>query len=484
MPEAAPRPPLQPEADRGFGDGFFPGAALPRPKRTSAHIALDGGGVSSGPLFSVVYTEGGVTHAWSEAGAGEMRAACSNPRLTRTSGKHGDPEVEAARGMWAPEHLHHRTSRRSRQGMPYKLINDAHSQTIGPNMNVCLSTLIESYQQEAETLQVVHGIMAQEAAKNAKRRDSYRRGAVVSTPAQVPRAANGWISGPLCSVSKLPLASGSATDGSAAVLAHRRRCVRAAYIDLIATQVQHGEEGRPNAGAATIPTCRDDIARTFKEDLAKMKEAEENSQIELLAEAEAIGEEIERMMQEFLAASAEEKERVAADVRLTRDTLLMDQGRLKKEAVLCQAKAQEQLVHRTRLMRAQMDDYTTARRLLVAAEGPVVGPVMGAAQAAADSKRDPRQQLAAWKEARKELQSMARQAQTEQPENGTISRGALDDVNRIFAELAEGDYTNVKYDLKAHKSLTTVPSAAVDTDGWVEQVVEEADWGALLEVES
>jgi hypothetical protein len=373
--------------------------------------------------------------------------------------------------------------------MPYKLINDAHSQTIGPNMNVCLSTLIESYQQEAETLQVVHGIMAQEATQSAKRRDAYRRGAVVSTPAQVPRAANGWISGPLCTVSKLPLASGSATDGSTAVLAQRRsKCVRAAHIELLSRQVQHGEEGRPNPGAATAPTCRDDIARSFKEDLAKMKEAEESSQIELLAEAEAIGEEIERMKQEFLAASSEDKEKMAADLRVTRDTLLMDQGRLKKEAVLCKAKAQEQLVQRTRMMRAQMEDYTTVRQQLVAAEAPVVGPDMAAAQAAADPTRDPRQQLAAWKVAREELQStamqLAQQAQKDQSENSAISRGALDDVNRIFAELAKGDYTNVKYDLKAHKSLTTVPAAASDTGSWVEQVVEEADWGALLEVES
>lgn len=483
MPEVAPPPPLQPEPDRGFGEGFFPGAALPRPRRTSAHITLDGGGASSGPLFSVVYT-GGVTHAWSEAGAGEMRAACSNPKLTRTLGTHGESELDAARGMWAPERLGHRTSRRPRHGMPYKLINDAHSQTIGPNMSVCLSTLIESYQQEAETLQVVHGIMAAEAMRNAKRRDAYRRGAVVSAPAQTPRAANGWASGPLCSVSKLPLASRSACDGSTAVLAQRgNKCVRAAHIELLSSQVQHGEEGRPDAGSAAAPTSRDDIVRAFKEDLAKMKDAEENSQIELLAEAEAMGEEIERMKQEFLAASAEEKEEMAKDLRVTRDALLMDQARARKEAVLCKAKAQEQLVQRTRIMRAQMDDYDAARQQ----GAPVVGPVMDAARAAADPTRDPRQQLAAWKRGRDELlQSSARclATQKEQPGDSDMSRGALDDLNRVFTELAGGEYTNVKYDLKAFKMMPTATAAASDTDGWAQQVVSEADWSVLLEVES
>ena len=412
-----------------------------------------------------------------------MRAACSNPRLTRTLGTHGESKLDAARDMWAPERLGQRTSRRPRHGMPYKLINDAHSQTIGPNMSVCLSTLIESYQQEAETLQVVHGIMAAEAMRNARRRDAYRRGAVMSAPAQTPRAANGWVSGPLCSVSKLPLASGSACDGSTAVLAQRgNKCVRAAHIELLSSQVQHGEEGRPDAGSAAAPACRDDIVRAFKEDLAKMKDDEENSQIELLAEAEAIGDEIERMKQEFLAASAEEKEEMAKDLRVTRDTLLMDQARARKEAVLCKAKAQEQLVKRTRIMLAQMDDYDTAP----AQRAPGVGPVMDAARAAADPTRDPRQQLAAWKRARGELQSSARISltQNEQPGGSGVSRGALDDLNRVFMDLASGEYTNVKYDRRAFKMLPSAPAAASDTDGWARQVVSEADWSALLEGQS
>ena len=80
------------------------------------------------------------------------------------------------------------------------------------------------------------------------------------------------------------------------------------------------------------------------------------------------------------------------------------------------------------------------------------------------------------------------QEREEEEEGGAqetiISRGALDDLNRIFMELADGQYENVKYDLKAHKMLPAAPTAPDDTDAWTEPVSVEADWGALLEVES
>ena len=491
MPEFSPRPPLQHEPDRGFGDGFFPGAALPRPRRTSAHIALgDGGGASSGPLFSVVYTEGGVTHAWSEAGAGEMRAACADPKLTSAHGHLGVPELDAAGDVWTSDRLRHRTTRRPRHGSPYKLVNDAHSQTIGPNMSVCISTLIETYQQEAESLQVVQGIMAVEALEGVKRRDSYRRGAVISTPGQAPRAFNGWVSGPLCSVSKLPLASGPATDGSTAVLAQRgNRCVRGAHIELLSSRVQHSEEGRPDAGAPA-PSSRDEIAQAFRQELDTMKAAEEDGQIELLAEVAAIEDEIEQLKNNFLAASDEEKKEMASELRVTRDRLLMDLARAKREAVLHRAKAHEQLMQRTRLMRAQMEDHTSAEERMAAAaardELPAVGPVMEAARAAVDPRRDPRQQLAAWKQAAAErtTSSAAVGAGTDEQAESGVSCGALDKLNQIFTELSDGEYKNEKYGLD--KMLPAVPATTMDTSDWAEHAgaVGEADWSTLLAAES
>ena len=489
MPDLAPRAPLQPEPDRGFGDGFFPGAALPKPRRTSERISLDGGGASSGPLFSVVYTEDGVTHAWSEAGAGEMRSACSNPRLT-TGREPNVAEMEAADAVWSTERLHNRTERRaSRQGIPYKLVNDAHSQTIGPNVNVCISKLIESYQQETETLQVLQGIVASEKLASVRRRDLYRRGAVLSSPSQVPRITNGWASGPLCATSLLPLKTAAATDGSEAVLSSRSKCVREAHIELLSSRTQYSEEGRPDAAVGTAPTSRVEIAERFKTEIAAMKEAEEDGQIDLLAEVEGLEGEIEQLKTDFLAASDEDKQNMAADLRVTRDSLMDALAQAKRDAVLSKATARESLDQRTRLMRAKMEAFDMERRAAAeraaAAQSGPVGPVLEAAAAAFDAKRDPRQQLAAWRQAADEKRELATSSPTADTEEPGISQGTLNELNRVFAELAEDTSAYAPkgfYDLKEAKMLPLVPPDLTDTGDWAESAgaVEEADWSALL----
>ena len=245
----SPPRPLQQEPDRALGAGFGQGAALPRPIQWAS---VRGGGCASGPLFSVVYTDGGTTHAWSQTGATDMRAACSNPqRVERgtchdahcrgtsahSSDRWGDMTAPRLQTPW--------------NNAQYKLINDAHSQTIGPNMSNCISTLIDSYKQDAETLQAVRGILQQEALKSTRDLQRARRGAIV-LPATWAEAS------PLCSVSQMPLSTRAAADGTTAVVAMQSgECVRDAYLDIVMqrSKSDHSSDAKPESESIQSVEC-------------------------------------------------------------------------------------------------------------------------------------------------------------------------------------------------------------------------------------
>eukprot|EP01047_Picozoa_sp_COSAG01_P063613 COSAG01_NODE_8272_length_2848_cov_1.568207_1_plen_654_part_00 len=259
---AAPRP-LQREPDRALGAGFTVGTALPHPlQRPSSQRG--GGGCSVGPLFSVEYTEDGTTHAWSYTGANDMRAACSNPRFAGHGAqvKHAMPGEKAAVGAadegWVSTALFCDEQLAPWQSSPYKLVNDAHSQTIGPHMSTCLSTLIESYQQDAETLQTVRGIVHEERLHGARSLQRLSKRAISST-------ADG-----MCAASNRELLS-AATDGATGVFALRSGiCVRDVYVRELA-----GDDGQ--TPQHTDMTSRKQLAECFVVDLENMRKQERRS---------------------------------------------------------------------------------------------------------------------------------------------------------------------------------------------------------------
>ena len=489
IPEWSPRRPLPTEADRGFGEGFFPGAALPKPRRASSHLALEGGGgASSGPLFSVVYTDSGVTHAWSEAGAVEMRAACSNPRLT------GDrrcvTELDAAQDAWASRSLPQRSRRRGKSGTAYKLINDAHSHTIGPNMNVCISTLIESYQQEAEMLQVVHGIAASERLGSVRERDVVRRGGILSPPGATPRPANGWSSGPHCSVSNLPLSTSRGSDGSRFILAQRGgRCIRDAHVEVLSSRVKGDVEMGSEAASAPLGHAGDVEERFLRDldDLRQAEAAEEGKDFPSLIAP--IEQEIGKLKAEYTAASSEEKQRMADEIRgHTGIAEILDLRRQWQQSVLRRAKGRERLEQRTRQMCAEME-AAASRRARASQMAAVAQGAGGSEELESESGltagMDPVQQLHSWLRTVAEEQAEQEGDREEQEEQEDVAdtEDSLDALKRIFADLEEGDYKNCKFDLRAGATATPAAELA-DTVGWAcdgSTAVAEADFGALLE---
>jgi hypothetical protein len=233
IPEISTPQPLGEGKNGGLGAGLWPEAVLPCLAHDSDEHIWGG---ASGPQFSVVFTQHGMTHAWSKGGAGELRASCSNPWqlqshevATQCAGVKG--------GQGGHEHIMN-----VRQRLGYKLVNDAHSKTIGPNMNKCLSTLLESSSHEEDIYQIVREIVQEEEYEAAVGLKAGCKTAIVN-----PSVGAGFSAVPHCMMSGIAMADPETSDKSEAVIAMSSGDgIREAYLNSLAWRRPRVNTGTSN----------------------------------------------------------------------------------------------------------------------------------------------------------------------------------------------------------------------------------------------
>ena len=299
---------LRPERDRGLGTGFSPGSALPWP---TSDTKLQLHGSASGPQFAIIFTEDGATHAWSKGGAAEMRASCGNPWALHS------PEADnkgRRAGGWGVAHAKQQHLMDARHEVGYKLISNSHSKTIGPNMNNCLSTLLESCSHEDDIYQIVNGIVKEEEYKAAMALRASATQAVMA-PSGGGGGGRGRASSraPHCSMSGISLASPLEGDGStAAVALSSRNSIRKSFLDQVV-----GWKLPPNAQIPTEPPCFDGMAPELKDEMIEsVREMQQLSEAEQSEnDHEDAGAAAHAEVQDSYGLDAVEVDQIAAYVR-------------------------------------------------------------------------------------------------------------------------------------------------------------------------